>query len=315
MTCPMVETNTVRPRPRLLILGTSLSLLALAACGDKKPEGQVVAVVDGDEITSQEVNGELGAAANGEGTDQQLRNGALEQVIRRRLLAQVASEEGIENSPEYILRKRKLEENLLIQMLGEKYVRDVKQPSAQDVQTMMQENPQAFANRTVFAVDQIVFQKPERDEVVAALAPTKSMDEVVSVLNRFGVKFQRGSNTLDSANLPPAAFEQFKRVGTSEPMIIPSGATIGVVQIVNSKEVAPADDVARNVASNAFIKRQVEEKMKERLDALRKSAKVEYQSGFKAPEDPATGLPAAASSGAPLPRGTPAATGVPDSGQ
>lgn len=278
------------------LLGAAVASLALlSACGDKKPEGQVVAVIDGNEITQQELNGELGAAAGAEGQTPQLRNAALDQIVQRRLLAQVAQKDGIENSPDYILRKRKLEENLIIQMLGEKLAREVKQPSAAQIDQLMSENPQAFADRTLFAVEQIAFAKPERDDVLTALAPTKTMQEVVNVLNKFGVKFQRGTSTIDSSSLPKPVFDQFKRVGSAEPIIIPAGGTVAVAKIMQSKVVPVPPEAGRQVAANAYMKQQVEKTMKERLDALKKTAKIEYQSGFSPPQSTNAGIPAAGS--------------------
>lgn len=286
----------------------SVALLGLSAC-DKKAEGQVVAVVDGDEVTAQEVNGELGvAAAQGEPT-QQMRNVALNRLIDRRLLAAVARDEGVESSPEYILRKRQLEENLLVQMMGEKLARDQKQPTAQQVNQMMAENPQAFADRTVFALDQIVFQMPPRRDVFDALTPAKTMAEVVATLNKFGIKFQRGNNTIDSANLPPAVFQQFKRVGSSEPIVIPSGNTVTVAMIMQSEAAPISGPAARSVATNAHMRREVEKAMKTKLDAKRKAAEIEYQSGFSALPQPGTGGAGQSANTAPA-AATPAAAPV-----
>lgn len=282
-------------RRGLLIAGGAIAILGLSGC-DKKAEGQVVAVVDGNEITAQEVNAELGAAAAQGEPDQQMRNVALSRLIDRRLLADVAREEGIADSPEYILRRRNLEENLLVQLMGEKVARDNKAPTAQQIDQMIAENPQAFAERTIFALDQIVFPMPERRDVLEALAPTTTMAEVVSTLNRFGVKFQRGNNTLDSANLPPAVFAQFQRVGTSEPMIIPAGGAVSVAMITESRPAPLTGPAAREVATNAYGKREVEKSLKAKLDAAREAAEIEYQTGFSAPATP--GAPAAPAAGA-----------------
>lgn len=276
-----------------LLVGAAVALLGLSGC-DKKAEGQVVAVVDGDEITSQELNGELGgAAAQGE-PDQQTRNVALNRLIDRRLLAAAATADGVESSPEYILRKRQLEENLLVQMMGEKLSRDIKQPTAQQIDQLIAENPQAFADRTAFTLDQIVFPMPPRRDVLQALTPVKTMAEAVAVLNKFGVQFQRGNNTIDSANLPPPVFQQFKRVGGSEPLIVPTGNAITVAMIMNSEAAPVTGAAARTVATNAYTKREVEKALKAKLDAARKTGKIEYQSGFSAPATAGGAAPAAA---------------------
>lgn len=305
MTNDSVETVPHRFRRAALALAGVAALAALSGC-DRKAEGQVVAVVDGDEVTSQELNGELGAVQANQGEpDQATRNMALNRIVERRLLADVARDEGIETSPEYILRKRSLEENLLIQMLAQKVGRDIKQPSAAQIDQLMRENPQAFADRTIFALDQIVFPMPERQDVLTALTPAKTMDEVVATLNRFGVKFQRGNTQIDSANLPPAVFQQFKRVGTSEPLVMPAGATVGVVKILNSRTVPAAGDAVRPVAGNAYVRQEVQKAMKAKLDAARTAAKIEYQSGFAAP--PANpGVPGAPPAAAAAPAAAPA---------
>lgn len=289
----------IRSFPRSALSAVAaIALLGLSGC-DKKPEGQVVAVVDGDEITAQEVNGELGAAAGQGNPDQQTRNVALNRLIDRRLLAGVARDEGIESSPEFILRKRNLEENLLVQMMGEKLARDNKQPTAQQLDQMIAENPQAFSERTIFALDQIVFPTPSRRDVFEALTPAKTMAEVVATLNRLGIRFQRGNNTIDSANLPPQVFQQFKRVGTSEPLVIPANGGVTVAMITRSEAAPIAGQAARNVATNAYAKREVEKALKAKLDAARKAGKIEYQEGFSAlPQAGAAGTPSSPAGGA-----------------
>lgn len=297
MTIIRAEFRTRSVRRSVLTIGAAVALLGLSGC-DKKAEGQVVAVVDGEEITSQELNGALGAAAAQGEPDQQTRNLALNQLIDRRLLAGVARDEGVESSPEYILRKRTMEESLLVQMMGEKLARDNKQPTAQQIDQMIRENPQAFADRTVFTLDQIVFPMPPRRDVFDALTPAKTMPEVVAALNKFGIKFQRGNNTIDSANLPPPVFAQFKRVGSSEPIVIPAGNAVSVAMITKSEPAPMSGQAARAVATNAYAKREVEKVLKSKLDAARKNGKIEYQSGFSAPAQPGTTAGARSAPGA-----------------
>jgi peptidyl-prolyl cis-trans isomerase C len=291
-----------------LMVAAAVVLLGLSGC-EKKAEGQVVAVVNGNEITAQEVNGALGAAAAQGEPDQQMRNAALARLVDRQLLAGIAREEGLDDSPDYILRKRTMEENLLVQMMGEKLARDNKQPTAQQIDRLISENPQAFADRTAFALDQIIFPMPPRRDVFEALTPAKTMAEVVATLNKFGIKFQRGTNTIDSANLPLPVFQQFKRVGSSEPMIIPAGGAVTVAMITESRTAPVTGQAARAMATNAYAKQEVEKALKTKLDAARKAAEIEYQSGFAAPPQPGAGgaTPPAAGGAAATPPGAGAA--------
>jgi peptidyl-prolyl cis-trans isomerase C len=272
----------------------SAALLLLSGC-DKKPEGQVVAIANGDEITAQEVNAELQNAPAAEGEQgQMMRNAALSRVIDRRLVADLAREDGLADSPDFILRKQKMEETLLAQMLFEKAARDMKAPTPAQLDKFIASNPQAFSDRTVFAIDQIVFPTPERGDVIAALSSAKTMAEVASTLNRLGVKFQRGNVQADSANMPPALFARIKEVGSSEPFIIPSGPTVTVGYILESRSVPVTGQGARQVAQQAYQRQEVTKAVQARLDAAKKAAKIEYQSGFKALPTEGSAAPAAA---------------------
>jgi len=299
MTIDSGSNRSVFLRRSALAIGCAVSLLALAAC-DKKAEGQVVAVVNGEEVTMQQLNGELGAVASQGEPDQQTRTIALSRLIHRTRHAHAARKDGLDKSPDYILREKMLKDNLLLQMMGEKLARDNKQPSAQQLDQMISENPQAFAERTVFALDQLVFARPSRNEVVDALTAAKTMDQVVATLNKFGVKFQRGNSAIDSANLPVGVFRQFKTVGTSEPMIIPAGQMVTVAKILEMKAAPVGGEQARAVAGNAFVKREVDKALKAKLDASKKAAKIEYQSGFSAPTAPGA-TPSGSAAPAPAP--------------
>lgn len=289
-------------RVAALACGTA-SLLLLAGC-DKKAEGQVVAIANGDEITAQEVNGELQNVQQAEGEQgQMMRNAALSRVIDRRLVADLARDDGLADSPDFILRKQKMEETLLAQMLFEKAARDLKAPTASQLDQFIAANPQAFAGRTVFAIDQIVFPTPKRADVIPALASAKTMAEVASTLNRLGVKFQRGNVQADSANMPPELFGRIKAVGSSEPFIIPAGPTVTVGYIVESKAVPVAGDGARQMAQQAYQRQEVTKSVQSRLDAAKKAAEIEYQAGFKAPPTPGAAAPTPAKAPAAAPAG------------
>ena len=95
------------------------ALLALAACGDKSPQGQVVATVNGEEITAQEVNAEaqalnLPANANREAVLPQI----LQRVLDRKLLVGVARERKMDKSPDFLIQRRRAEETVLATMLA-----------------------------------------------------------------------------------------------------------------------------------------------------------------------------------------------------
>src|ERR1043166_1152046 len=79
-----------------ITVSLAMSMVLLAGCA-KKAEGQVAAVVNGEEITLQEVNAELGDGNVPEGAaGAAARQTALQRIVQRRLLAQTARDEGLD---------------------------------------------------------------------------------------------------------------------------------------------------------------------------------------------------------------------------
>lgn len=282
--------------PRQVAAGALVAALALLAGCDRKPEGQVVAVVNGDEVTLQEINAELGNTQlpEDDNSKNQIRNAALANVVNRRLLAGLAREEQIDSSPDFIVRRQQQEETLLIQMLSQKIARTIKQPTAAEIDKFMADNPQMFANRTLMGVDQIRFQTPPRNDYVEALRSAKSMTEVVAALNRLGIRFQRGNVQIDSATLPLELFNQIMAVGTREPFVVPGVGGVAVSQIVVTRPAPVSGPQARPAASNVIQQRAVATELERRLKAARDEAGIDYQPGFGEP----SGAPSGAASGA-----------------
>jgi len=283
--------NRSSKRKALQRLSWSAALLAatfLAGC-DKKPEGQVVAVVNGDEITQQELNAELGNMQLPEGAAKdEARNQALDNIVNRRLLAGVAKQQGIDSSPEYIMRRQQLDEALLVQMLAQRTARPMKQPSSQEVKDFVAQNPQMFANRAVLTVDQIRFPTPANQDYAKALSPAKTMAEVVTTLNRLGIKFERGTTQADTATMPPEMFKQITSIGSSEPFVVPGPGVVSVNMVVSSRP-APLPENQVNQAATAMIQRR---NLANELNTMLKTAKAEggidYQQGFAPPKAAAT---------------------------
>ncbi|WP_188946035.1 SurA N-terminal domain-containing protein, partial [Polymorphobacter multimanifer] len=102
------------------LLAVSLLALGLAAC-DKTadlPDGQVVATVDGKEVTIHELNAELAQVRADQNTPRKLlEQVALARVIERKMLANEARVMKLDARPEFLLSQTRASESLLVQAL------------------------------------------------------------------------------------------------------------------------------------------------------------------------------------------------------
>lgn len=117
-----------------------LTALLLPAC-QRQPVGQVVAVVDGDEITRAELAAEL---RSGGDTGSSAREAALARLVERRLLARAARADALDKSQDYLIRSRQLADALLVQLLREQVGQAQPAPSDQAVTAFIRTNPAIF---------------------------------------------------------------------------------------------------------------------------------------------------------------------------
>ena len=269
---------------RQVILAALLASTALLAGCDKEATGQVAAVVNGEEITLQEVNAELAGANIPQGADQKrVQQAALQRIIERRLLAQAAKEDNVDQSPDYLIRKRQLEDALLVQMMRQRQERAAAVPDQRAIDKYIQDHPGIFAGRTVYTLDRIQFPLPADISSLRALEDDRSMAEVAATLNGLGIKFERGPAQMDTARLGSQQLAQIRQLPPGEPFITPEGGLVTVAVITNSAAQPITAQNARPVALEAMRNESINKALQTQLDQAKRTAEIEYQSGFAPP--------------------------------
>jgi EpsD family peptidyl-prolyl cis-trans isomerase len=262
----------------MILGGVALLAVSTGAC-KREATGQVAAVVNDDEVTLQEVNGELAGVTLPAGAERKAaQQAALQRVIDRRLLAQAARQENLDKDPEFITRRRQQEELLLVQMFGQKLSRSVRVPDAKAVDKFIASHPNMFAARSIFTVERLQFvMDPAKLE---QFTPDHSLDAVASRLTSLGVKFARGAGELDSAKLTPEMSARLAAVPAGEPFIVPETGAITAAVVTGTKPAPISGDAARPLAARALQNEQLKETLQDRLKAEKAKAKIEYQAEF-----------------------------------
>ena len=270
-------------------IALAIGLMLMASACNKKAEGQTVAVVNGEEITATELNAELAGAKLPQGADKaQARSRILQSMIDRRLLAQQAKTDGIDKSPEFLNRQRKMTEDLLINMYASRQIDTAQLPSNSEIEQFQASHPWIFAKREKWYLDQIRFPMPADTATRAKLKDAKTLEEVAAALQGTGVAFVRQKNQLDTAIIPQNIYGQLTTAQPGEPFIIPVGNQ-AVASVVISREATPlTGEQAKSVAVSAMRREQASKLVQTRLKTARDAAKIEYKEGFAPPAGSAT---------------------------
>ncbi|MFN3371521.1 MAG: hypothetical protein ACK4Z0_08350 [Sphingomonadaceae bacterium] len=309
-----------RLRTPLLLAAAALTLsgCGLIGGGDKEakaPTGQVVATLDGQEITALEVNAELaGTPIPPTMTRRDAEKAALNNIITRRMLVKAAEEQGLHKTPEFLLQQRRAIEQLKVQALARDIAQKVVAPTRDEAVKFMDENPSMFRERRVMTVDQIQFIRPDN---IAELGfeQAKTMEAVEALLNANNIPFRRQPATLDTLGANPAFVGELNKVLDKNPKELFMFASNvpgapGPVMLVNQVQATRVEpftgDKAREFATN-FLRNQriqtaLEAEVKKQQAAMKD--RVVFQPGWevaksKAPDvgavtgqtPPAAGLP------------------------
>ena len=268
-----------------IIVALALALATFASGCDRKAEGQTVAVVNDEEVTATELNAELSAANLPRNLrSDEARSRILQTMIDRRLLAQQARTEGLDTSPEFLNRQRRMTEDLLISMLASRQLNTEQLPSAPEISRYQASRPGMFAKREFWNLDQLQYEAPTNPAVKSQIVAAKTLAQLAGVLTKNNIAFTRSRNRVDTAVIPPDMYGRIATLPKDEPFVIPAGGKM-VASVIVAREPSPlVGDQARPLAVAAMRRDQGTKFMQDRLKSLRKSAKIEYKEGFAPPK-------------------------------
>jgi EpsD family peptidyl-prolyl cis-trans isomerase len=291
-----------------LLASGAAALLALAACDKtpKPPEGQVVATVDGTEVTIHELNAELALIPNrgGDAPRKLVESVALQRVIERKMLAAEAKKRNLDKNPQFLLARTRTEESLLVQSLQADIQKNVAATTREAAQKFIAENPQVFGDRKIFELDQIQFLRPANIDQLP-LRGAKTMAEVERILVDANIDYRRAPQQIDALTVNPALTTEIVKItatSNGEPFMFadqPSGAPAPIIYVnnVTNTKLQPftgekAITYAQNVLQRQEIQKRLAGELKKWQDAYK--PKITYAKSYGAPVLPKVAAPAPA---------------------
>lgn len=272
--------------------------LALSACGQKQPSGQVVATVKGKEITATDLKNEMGGFNT---PDPKIRKAAEQQalnaIISRKVLAQAAEKAGITKTPGFAQQLDRMKETLTVQSWEAQIAKGIPTPSREEATRFVAEHPEMYGARKLLEVDQVRFPRPTDAATIRDLAPLKSLEDVAAYLKSHNIAFRTAQDEIDPLNVDPRLIEQLSKLPPGEVFIVPAGNALIANHIRETRD-APvtAEDAIRHATQ--FLKAQhTREALQRQFEGVLAAAKkdVKYAKAYEPPPPPkASAAPAAA---------------------
>ncbi|MDB5423436.1 MAG: hypothetical protein JWQ29_852 [Phenylobacterium sp.] len=295
-------------KAKTLIITAAIAMsMALGGCSQikklvgGKPAGQVVATVNGEEITSLQLRQEMGGFSSRDPKIVKLaQQQALQQIIMRRLLAQKAKADKLDKTSDYTLQVQRGEEALLAQSYQRKVASSVPAPTRADADAYIAANPGRFAGRRVLVVDQVI--APQSRIPPEKFKALNTLEEIKALYQQEGAPYQENVASFDTLSADPRLVQQVDKLPPGEVFVVPQNGALIFNRISSSKSVPFTGDAAVAYATNAVRTQRAQDAVRTRMETIRKEAesKIVYNAAFKPPPPAkAAAAPAAAAPAAP----------------
>ena len=265
---------------RSLFLGGAVALAFVSAsCNKTEPKGQVVAVVNGKEITVGELNEEASARGMSIGNDPSARARVMRDLVDRKLLAEQARRDKIDQTPDYLLTARRLDELLLVQELVADR-RGPADPTDAEVRAFIKAHPHAFDQRVSISAAQIIVPKKLSAKLQADLSTASTLEEVQQLLKAARLSGARSEQVWDSADLPEATTERLLP-SVGELVLLPAEPGMAIVQVITVTPQPVPPEQRLSTARQLMTQQRTIGALNQLLDSVRSKARVKYQKGFE----------------------------------
>ena len=262
----------------LVVCWLMLSFLSACGAGSKnEPERQVMAKVNGDLITARDFNDQFSRIEFRAGPDKKVgKRQILNALVDEKLLAQRASEGGLDREPDTIVALDRARRQVLAQAAID-HESGGGRASYRETKAFYEDHPELFARRKTYVFRRFdLLARELKPSVKADLDKSASPAEVGSILKRANIGFGDQTEIYAAEMLPTDVLKQVAEMKRGDILMFKEGRQIVLMQLTSS--IADPIDLAR--ATPAIRTYLAASRRKVATDSLlkdlRRSAKIEF---------------------------------------
>lgn len=257
---------------------TSLLLATLAACGSSDPIGkqtQVVAKVNGDEITVHQINGEMQRLQLPVANPQKVAKQMLTSLIDRQLLVQEAQKLNLDRTPEVMQLVDAARAQIYAQAYLARKVSALGPATEKEVQQFMAEHAEVFSHRKVFTTSDVIFANDAAKVDVNQLQTLVSnAEELKAWLNSHQIHFEIAEETIPTEALPKQAVGLADQLKVGDLLFMHDDIKVVARSIANISEVPLSELQAKDMATKAVNERKRQQLILDEVQRLKKLAQI-----------------------------------------
>lgn len=253
--------------------------LVLASCGKgdgEAPKGQVVATVDGQEITASELELEMRDMPSDPKVAAAVQQAALQGLISRKLLVAEAKRRDLESSPMAAMVRKRAEDLAMVQLLQASIAGNVPKVSDDEVNDFISSHPATFSQRRLISVDQLLVANID-PKLIKEIEPLKTMPEIEALLDKNNVQYVRSAAVLDTLNLNPNVATKIASLGNDEVFAVPNGTGVQIARITGSRIEPLSGDEAKRIARLVLMQQRGATQVRQGLEQIVKNGQAKVK--------------------------------------
>ena len=279
----------MRLSARLLFLLFISVTITLSACGKKgdastkKSDTQVVAIVNGDEITIHQVNFQLSRMGQMNEAQAKLASKkVLTRLIEMQLLKQQAIEQKLDKNPGLLQALEASKDQMLAQAYLETMMAKAPKPSSSEIDEFYKSHPELFENRRVFRLQELMvnIDKSKFSEIEVSLKDIKGINEIAAWLKEKNYPFSANAAVKEAETLPSDMLKKLQVLKDGEILILPTEGALHIIHLAASQAAPISRIKATPIIEQYFMNQNKTNLAKKEMTALNEKAKIEFTGTF-----------------------------------
>jgi EpsD family peptidyl-prolyl cis-trans isomerase len=263
----------------ILLLALLSVALVLPGCGKeerKKAATQVVAKVNGDEISVHQINFVLSRAQGITAENaEQAKKDVLDKLIDQQLAVQQAEATKLDRDPAVMQSIDAARRELLARAYLEKIAAAQPKPTVDEARKYYAEHPELFAQRRVYNLQEILVPAANVADVQKLVAQDKSMQDIAAALKARDVKFAANAGVRAAEQVPMNVLSRLHTAKDGQTLVIEAPQGAMVVRVVASQSQPVPENDALPRIQQFFANQRNAEAVANELKAMRAKAKIE----------------------------------------
>ena len=301
MASAMTYKSTPKPRRPLGAAALVLAIIAAAAltgCGNKEAEtrkpGQAIASVNGEEITTMQLNEELQRANIAPANQQAASKQLVRVLVDRQLLQHEAEKEKLDRDPKVMQAIERAKALIIAQAYMQKHIGTQARPTRAEVEAYFNAHPEFFSKRKAFDMQQLVIATRDlTPEAKKAAETSRSLEEMAAWFDANKIKYARNRVTRSTADMPPELSAKLMAMQNGQIFAVREGERSLLVSIADVREAPVTVDVAAQQIEQFLMNKKNKDAADAELARLRATARIEYLNKDLVPDATAPAAPAA----------------------